>query len=216
MHPTHVPLRVATGAYILNSGINKLKAEPEEQEQMHGWASGVYPILKDLKPAEFGKLLAYGEIGLGAALLIPKVPSAVAGAGLAGFGAALTGMYLKTPGMTQDDGIRPTAEGTSLAKDVWLVGAGLTLALQSFLSGTKSAAKNVVGGVTGAAGAVAGGVTGAASSVGHGITGALSSGSSKSKSGVSGLIGSAMSTAHDKREDLADALADLADSLVRR
>ncbi|WP_202879701.1 hypothetical protein [Ornithinimicrobium pratense] len=216
MHPTHVPLRVLTGAYILNSGINKLKTGTEEQEQMHGWASGVYPIFKDLKPGEFTKLLAYSEIGLGAALLIPKVPSAVAGAGLAGFGAALTGLYLNTPGMTQDDGIRPTAEGTGLAKDVWLVGAGLTLAMQSFLSGTKSAAKNVVGGVTGAAGAVAGGVTGAASSVGHGITDVFSSGSTKSKSGVSGLIGSAMSTAHDKREDLADALADLADSLVRR
>lgn len=216
MHPTHVPLRVVTGAFILNSGISKLKAGEEEQEQMHGWASGVYPIFKDLKPSEFGKLLAYGEIGLGAALLFPKVPSAVAGTALAGFGAALTGMYLKTPGMTQDDGIRPTADGTAVAKDVWLVGAGLTLATQSFLSGTKKAAKSVVGGVTGAAGAVTGGVTGAASSVGHGITDAFSSGASKSKGGVSGLIGSAMETAHDKREDLADALADLADSLVRR
>ena len=135
---------------------------------------------------------------------------------LAGFGAMLTGLYLNTPGMTQDDGIRPTADGTAVAKDVWLVGAGLTLATQSFLSGTKKAAKGVVGGVSGAAGAVASGVTGTASSMGHGITGAFTSGSSKSKSGVSGLLGSARETAHDAREDLADALADLADSLMRR
>lgn len=210
MHPTHVPLRVATGAFILNSGLGKLKAGEEEQQQMHGWASSTYPFLKDLKPGEFTKLLAYGEIGLGAALLLPTVPSAVAGGALAAFGAGLTGMYLKTPGMTQEDGIRPTAEGTGLAKDVWLVGAGLTLAMQSFLSGTKHAAQSVADGVAGAAGAVAGGVTGAASSVGHGITGAVGKGASKGKGGVHSLLDSA----HDKREDLADALADLAESLV--
>lgn len=205
MHPTHVPLRLATGAFILNSGISKLNATEEEKEQAHGWASSAYPIFKDMKPADFHKLLTYGEIGLGAALLFPKVPSAVAGGALAGFGALLTGLYLNTPGMTRDDGIRPTAEGTAVAKDVWLVGAGLTLATQSFLSGTKKAARSV-----------AGGVSDAASSVGQGITGAFSTGASKSKGGVTGLIGSAMETAHDAREDLADALADLADSLVRR
>ena len=61
MHPTHVPLRVVTGAYILNSGLSKLKAGEEEQQQMHGWASSVYPFLGDLKPKEFAKLLGYGE-----------------------------------------------------------------------------------------------------------------------------------------------------------
>lgn len=210
MHPTHVPLRVATGAFVLNSGLGKLKAGEEEQQQMHGWASSVYPFLKDLKPGEFTKLLAYSEIGLGAALLLPTVPSAIAGGALAAFGAGLTGLYLKTPGMTQDDGIRPTAEGTATAKDIWLVGAGLTLAMQSFLSGTKSAAQSVADGVGNAAGAVAGGVTDAASSVGHGITGAVGKGASKGKGGVAGLLGSA----NDAREDLADALADLADSMV--
>lgn len=29
--------------------------------------------------------------------------------------------------MTLDDGIRPSPEGVGVAKDVWLVGAGLTL-----------------------------------------------------------------------------------------
>lgn len=212
MHPTHVPLRVVTGAYILNSGLNKLKAGEEEQQQMHGWASSVYPMFKDMKPAEFTKLLGYGEIGVGALLLLPTVPSAVAGGVLAAFGTGLVGMYLNTPGMTQDDGIRPTEEGTAVAKDVWLVGAGLTLAMQSFLSGTKHAAEAVAGGVTGAAGAVAGGVTGAASSVASGVTGAMGSGSTKAEKGVKGLL----SSAHDARADLADTLADLAESLVKR
>lgn len=212
MHPTHVPLRVATGAFILNSGLGKLKAGEEEQQQMHGWASNTYPFLKDLKPGEFTKLLAYGEIGLGAALLLPTVPSAVAGGALAAFGAGLTGMYLKTPGMTQEDGIRPTAEGTGLAKDVWLVGAGLTLAMQSFLSGTKHAAQSVADGVSNAASSVGTGISGAASSVGAGLTGAVGAGAAKSRGGVHSLL----DTAHDKREDLADALADLAESIVGR
>ncbi len=201
MHPTHVPLRVATGAFILNSGLNKLKADEEGQQQMHGWASSVYPMFKDMKPADFTKLLGYGEIGVGALLLLPTVPSAVAGTALAAFGAGLTGMYLKTPGMTEEDGIRPTADGTGLAKDVWLVGAGLTLATQSFLSGTKHAAKAVAGGVTGAATSVASGVTGAVGSAGHSASG-----------GVKGLLDSA----HSAREDLADALADLAEAITKR
>ena len=201
MHPTHVPLRVATGAFILNSGLNKLKAGEEEQEKMHGWASSVYPMVKDMKAGDFTKALGYGEIGIGALLLLPTVPSAVAGTALAAFGAGLTGMYLKTPGMTQEDGVRPTAEGTGLAKDVWLVGAGLTLATQSFLSGTKHAAQAVAGGVTGAAASVASGVTGAVGSAGHSAGG-----------GVRGLLDSA----HNAREDLADALADLAESMTKR
>ncbi|GGK83030.1 hypothetical protein [Ornithinimicrobium pekingense] len=201
MHPTHVPLRVATGAFILNSGLNKLKADEEGQEQMHGWASSVYPMFKDMSAKDFTKLLGYGEIGVGALLLLPTVPSAVAGTALAAFGAGLTGMYLKTPGMTEDDGVRPTADGTGLAKDVWLVGAGLTLATQSFLSGTKHAAKAVAGGVTGAATSVATGVTGAVGSAGHSAGG-----------GVRGLLDGA----HNAREELADALADLAESMTKR
>lgn len=212
MHPTHVPLRLATGAYILNSGINKLRAGEEEQEQMHGWASSVYPMFKDMKAGDFTKLLGYGEIGVGALLLLPTVPSAVAGGALAAFGAGLTGMYLKTPGMTEEDGIRPTTEGTGLAKDVWLVGAGLTLATQSFLSGTRHAAKAVAGGVTGAAASVAGGVTGAATTVASGVTGAVGSAGHSAGGGVRGLLGSA----HTAREELADALADLAETVTKR
>jgi hypothetical protein len=142
MHPTHVPLRLATGAFILNSGLNKWGADEQTAAGLHGMASGAYPVVSSLEPKDFTQLLAAGEIALGAALLFPKVPSAAVGAALAGFGAGLVGMYLKTPGMTQEDGIRPTTDGTVLAKDVWLVGAGLTLATQGFLSGAKSAAKS--------------------------------------------------------------------------
>ncbi len=36
-------------------------------------------------------------------------------------------MYLKTPGMRREGSVRPSQQGTALAKDVWLLGIGLTL-----------------------------------------------------------------------------------------
>ncbi len=142
MHLTQVPLRVATGAYILNSGLGKLNADEGTAEYLHGAAAGAYPALvKDMDPKGFTSLLAYGEIAVGAALLAPMVPATVAGAALTGFGSALVGMYLRTPSMTLDDGIRPSQEGVGLAKDVWLVGAGLTLFTQGLTGMAKSGVK---------------------------------------------------------------------------
>lgn len=142
MSLTQVPLRLATGAYILNSGISKLGADEGTAQFLHGAAASTYPALfKDMEPTKFARLLAWSEIGVGAALLAPMVPATVAGAALTGFGSSLVGMYLRTPSMTLDDGIRPSQEGTAIAKDVWLVGAGLTLMTQGIASAAKSGAK---------------------------------------------------------------------------
>jgi hypothetical protein len=129
MKLAHLPLRVATGAYILNSGMSKEGLEGQAAEGLHGMASNAIPPLKRIPPEQFAKILSTGEIALGAALLIPFVPSALVGAALAGFSAGLVQLYLKTPGMRQPGSLKPTQEGIGLAKDVWLVGAGLTLLL---------------------------------------------------------------------------------------
>jgi hypothetical protein len=129
MKLVHLPLRVATGAYILNSGMSKQGLEGQAAEGLHGMASNAIPPLKRIPPEQFAKILSTGEIALGAALLIPFVPSALVGAALAGFSAGLVQLYLKTPGMRQPGSLKPTQEGIGLAKDVWLVGAGLTLLL---------------------------------------------------------------------------------------
>jgi hypothetical protein len=47
--------------------------------------------------------------------------------GLTAFSAGLLGLYVRTPGMTKEDGIRPTKQGTAMAKDVWMLGIGLGL-----------------------------------------------------------------------------------------
>lgn len=139
---THMPLRVATGAFILNSGVGKLGADEGTAQFLHGAAAATYPaVFKDMEATRFARLLALSEIGVGTALLAPMVPATVAGAALTGFGASLIGMYLKTPDMTLDDGIRPSQEGTAVAKDVWLVGAGLTLLTQGITSAARSGVK---------------------------------------------------------------------------
>jgi hypothetical protein len=127
MRLSHVPLRLAAGAFILNAGIGKLSADETTAKALHGMASGTYPFLADFDPRDFAKGLAVGEITVGSTLLAPFVPAALAGVVLTGFAGSLLRMYLKTPGMTQPDGIRPTQQGTAISKDVWMLGAGLAL-----------------------------------------------------------------------------------------
>lgn len=48
-------------------------------------------------------------------------------------------MYFRTPEATQEDGIRPSASGTALAKDSWLVAIALALLIDG--SGKKKKKK---------------------------------------------------------------------------
>jgi hypothetical protein len=123
----HIPTRLAAGVFILNAGLGKWSGDEKTAVGVHGMARGTYPFLSAIEPKRFLKLLAGSEIALGAALLTPVVPAAVAGAGLAAFSAGLLGLYLRTPGMHEK--LRPTAQGTAIAKDVWLLGIGAGLVL---------------------------------------------------------------------------------------
>lgn len=131
----NLPVRVAAGAFLVHSGLNKLKAEKETAQQVHGFASGTYPFLENVPPEQFTKLLGASEVGLGGALLMPVlVGDGLAGLGLSAFAGGLLGLYAKTPGMRQEGSIRPTQEGTALAKDSWLAGIGLALMASSLTS----------------------------------------------------------------------------------
>ncbi|HEY7136587.1 MAG TPA: hypothetical protein VIB48_16155 [Acidimicrobiia bacterium] len=127
MKLSNVPLRLSTGAFILNSGITKRDADQETIDRLHGFASSVYPPLKRIRPEQFVKALSTAEIALGAALLAPVVPATIAGTALSAFSAGLLGLYVKTPGMTRGTSVRPTNDGTALAKDSWMLGIGVSL-----------------------------------------------------------------------------------------
>jgi uncharacterized membrane protein YphA (DoxX/SURF4 family) len=122
---SHAPLRLAAGSFILNSGLSKWSGDEETAQGLHGFAATAYPVVKKVEPPIFLKALAVGEIALGVALLTPVVSSAKAGAGLTAFSGGLLGLYAKVPGMRE--GIRPTQQGTAVAKDVWLLGIGTSL-----------------------------------------------------------------------------------------
>jgi hypothetical protein len=130
----HIPARLATGAFILNSGIEKARADEQTAQMLHGMAAGTYPFLGKVKATDFLKGLSATEIALGTALLLPVVPTLVAGVGLGAFSAGLLGLYLATPGMRQEGSLKPTQQGTAIAKDVWMLGIAAGFVLDEVLA----------------------------------------------------------------------------------
>jgi uncharacterized membrane protein YphA (DoxX/SURF4 family) len=127
MKLSELPTRAATGAFILHSGLDKWQGDETTAQAIYGMAAGAYPVLERVPPNRFLRLLAAGEIATGVALLAPVVPTAVAGAALTGFSAALVGVYLRTPGLRKPGSIWPTPQGIAVSKDIWMLGIGLGL-----------------------------------------------------------------------------------------
>jgi hypothetical protein len=131
----HLPLRVATGAFILNSGLSKRSMNEERAAGLHGFATTAHPELKSMDPKTFAKLLSTAEITLGSSLLLPLVPSWLAGAALTVFSAGLMRLYLFGPGLRAEGSLRPTDQGIVIAKDVWMFAIGLALLIDAASDG---------------------------------------------------------------------------------
>jgi hypothetical protein len=128
----HVPVRLATGAIILDQGLLKLGADEETAKWLHGQAVHAFPQFADVEPKDFVQLLSTGEIALWAALLgIGIVPSSLAGLGLGIFGGALTRLYLRAPGTRREGTIAPSQQGIGLVKDSWMLAIGTALVLDA-------------------------------------------------------------------------------------
>ena len=63
------PGRIVTGAFILNSGLGKLKAEEDTAKQLHGMASNAYPSSQKVPPDRSRRRSPIGEIAVGGAVL---------------------------------------------------------------------------------------------------------------------------------------------------
>ncbi len=129
MKLNNIPLRLTTGAFILNTGLGKRKLDKDSAAGLQAMAARVVPPVRRIDAEKFGKMLSYAEMSLGAALLTPFLPGRLAGIGLGIFSGSLFAMYLRTPGMTLEDGIRPSPQGTGLAKDIWMLGIAAALVL---------------------------------------------------------------------------------------
>lgn len=126
-----VPLRLASGAFILNAGLGKRSVPEVRAQGLHDFATTANPEFESLDPETFTKLLSSAEIALGSSLLLPFVPSWLAGTGLTAFSLGLMRLYLWAPGLHEEGSLRPTDKGIPIAKDSWLLGIGLALILGS-------------------------------------------------------------------------------------
>jgi uncharacterized membrane protein YphA (DoxX/SURF4 family) len=122
-----LPTRLATGAFILHSGLEKWHGSEEHAQGVHGMAAGAFPLFAKVSPTTFLKALAAAEIGIGAALLTPIVPNRLAGAALSAFSGGLMTMYLRTSALHKPQSVWPTPAGIGVSKDVWMLGIGLSL-----------------------------------------------------------------------------------------
>lgn len=126
-----MPGRIATGAYILNSGVGKRSASAERAAGLHGMAASAFPMVKDMPPEVFVRRLSTAEIVTGMTLLNPLVPTAIAGAALAAFSGSLVTMYFRAPGTRLPGSLRPSDQGSALAKDTWMLGMALGFLIDS-------------------------------------------------------------------------------------
>lgn len=122
-----LPLRLTVGTFFLNSALSKRGMDEAPAERLHQFAATTYPFLGKLDAQKFVRLLSAGEIAVATSLLLPVIPAAVAGVALTAFSVCTLGLYLRTPGMRREGSLRPTEQGTVLAKDVWMLGIGVSL-----------------------------------------------------------------------------------------
>jgi len=126
-----VPGRLVAGAYILHAGLGKWGADDEKAAGLHGSAANAFPFFKSMKPKQFTTMLSAAEIATGTALLLPVVPTALAGLALTGFAGGLVTMYLRTPALHKEGSVWPTPQGTAISKDSWLLGIGAGMVLDA-------------------------------------------------------------------------------------
>jgi uncharacterized membrane protein YphA (DoxX/SURF4 family) len=129
-----LPGRIATGGYILHSGLGKWHGDEARAKALHGMAAGAFPVLNRIPPTRFLRLLAASEIAIGTALVAPVVPNGLAGAALTGFSGSLLAMYARTPALRKPGSIWPSPAGIAISKDVWMLGIGLGLVTDALTS----------------------------------------------------------------------------------
>lgn len=134
-----VPLRLATGLFMLNSGLSKQNIPEEHARSLTDFAGSAFQPVAETAPKQFVAALSATEVTIGSALLaMPFVSPLLAGLSLLGYSGGLNWLYIKTPSLHEPGSLRPTQEGIPLAKDFWMTAIGAALVIDSLTSGRKS------------------------------------------------------------------------------
>jgi hypothetical protein len=144
------PIRLTFGAFFLHVALTHRELDERGAKGLQRFASTAYPILKKLRPRTFQHGMVAAESAVAASLLVPGVPAVVGGAALTSFGTALLGVYARTPMLRRDErSLRPNDMGLSIAKDSWMVAAGVAVIADAVLSrrpgGPSSATSSAAG-----------------------------------------------------------------------
>ncbi len=134
------PIRLAFGAFFLHVALTHRELDERGAKGLQRFAASAYPFLTTLRPRTFQTGMVAAESAVAASLLVPGVPAVVGGAALTTFGTGLLGVYARTPMLRRDErSMRPNEMGLSLAKDSWMVAAGLAVLADAFFSRDSSA-----------------------------------------------------------------------------
>ena len=97
MKPSHIPMRVATGAYIL-LGPSKQGPEGQATEGMHAMAAGATPTVKTIPATRFASSCRPPRSRSAERCWLRSSPPEIAGAATAGFSAVLIQPVPEDPG----------------------------------------------------------------------------------------------------------------------
>ena len=128
------PLRLAFGAFFAHVALSHQQLDEKGAKGLHRFAVAGYPFLKQMPPTQFLKGMVTAESVVAATLLVPPVPPIVGATALTGFGLGLMGVYARAPGMRREGSLRPTDIGLSMAKDSWMVAAGLSVIIDAVVA----------------------------------------------------------------------------------
>ena len=118
--------------FFVHTALAKRELDEKGAKGLHRFASAAYPVLRAVSPTTFVRGMTIAESALAASLLVPVVPAPIGAAGLTVFGSALMGTYARVPGLRREGSVRPSEIGLSLAKDTWMVAAGLALLVDAW------------------------------------------------------------------------------------
>jgi hypothetical protein len=129
------PIRLTFGAFFVHVALAHRELDEKGAKGLQRFAASGYPFLKSLRPRTFQTGMVAAESAVAASLLVPGVPAVVGGAALTSFGSGLLGVYARSPMLRRgESSVRPNELGLSIAKDSWMVAAGLAVLADAFLA----------------------------------------------------------------------------------